>query len=557
MVVKLKNGNVVDMEQLHKVQLVILDKLDAVCKKYGLNYFLAFGTLIGAIRDDGFIPWDDDIDVVMLYSDYERLQKLPKSEWGKDFFLQNRDTDPEFAECYTKLRKNGSTLISEETKTKNMNQGIYISIYPLISVPDGETAKKRQKRRSHINMLLTENKPCDNHGVIVKGLSKLILNLISDSLKNKIIHRNMKKITAYENSGAQEVFAYAKSPSLGLTVKKEYFQHAVPHKFESRELLIPSGYHDWLTLRYGEYMELPPKEHRIPKISDYILVDTEKPFTHYKGSLYCTDNASSNKVSKGNISLQKNSIYPPPVKFIEYIALLVIILTIWQIAGMTGRINPLTLPSLESTVTRFIQLLSDGTLIYNIGISISRVLKGYAAASIIAITLGVFIGLSPHFKNLTALIIQILKPIPPIAWIPLVILWFGIGEASKIFLIFIGSFFTILTNVVDGIRQTDIKLIELSKVMETPKLKHIFRVVIPSAAPGIFTGLRVGLGQSWMCVVAAELVASSTGVGYMIMNARQFGQTDVVIAGMLTIGIIGKVMDSLLTVIEKKVIRWM
>ena len=556
MVVKLKNGNVVDMEQLHKVQLVILDKLDAVCKKYGLNYFLAFGTLIGAIRNDGFIPWDDDIDVVMLYSDYKKLQKLPKSEWGEDFFLQYKDTDPEFAECYTKLRKNGSTLISEETKTKDINQGIYINIYPLISVPDGEKEKKWQKRRSHMNMLLTANKPCDNYGSIVKGLSKLILNMMSGSMKDWIIHRNMKKITAYENSGAQEVFAYAKSPSLGLTVKKEYFQHAVPHKFESRELLIPSGYHDWLTLRYGEYMELPPEEHRIPQISDYILVDTEKPFTYYKGSLYCTDNASANKSAKGNESLQKKST-PAFVNFIEYIALLVIILAIWQIAEMTGRISPLTLPSLESIVTRFIKLVSDGTLISSIGISISRVLKGYAVASIVSITLGVFIGLSTHFKKLTALIIQILKPIPPIAWIPLVILWFGIGEESKVFLIFIGSFFTILTNVVDGIRQTDIKLIELSRVMETPKLKHIFRVVIPSAAPSIFTGLRVGLGQSWMCVVAAELVASSTGVGYMIMNARQFGQTDVVIVGMLTIGIIGKIMDSLLTVLEKKVIRWM
>ena len=129
-------------------------------------------------------------------------------------------------------------------------------------------------------------------------------------------------------------------------------------------------------------------------------------------------------------------------------------------------------------------------------------------------------------------------------------------EEGKVFLIFLGGFFTILINVVDGIRQTDRKLIEVSRSMETPFLKHVALLVIPHSAPNIFTGLRVGLSSCWMCVVAAELVSSTTGLGYMIMNARQFGQTDVVIVGMLTIGVLGKVMDSLLKVVEKAVIRW-
>ena len=102
----------------------------------------------------------------------------------------------------------------------------------------------------------------------------------------------------------------------------------------------------------------------------------------------------------------------------------------------------------------------------------------------------------------------------------------------------------------------DEKYIEVSKSMETPFFKHIFRLIIPGAAPNIFTGLRIGLSSGWMCVVAAELVSSTTGLGYMIMNARQFGQTDVVIVGMLTIGIIGKLMDSLLRAVEKRAIKW-
>ena len=242
--------------------------------------------------------------------------------------------------------------------------------------------------------------------------------------------------------------------------------------------------------------------------------------------------------------------------FIEYTGLLFALIAVWEFASEKGYINPLILPSPKSIVQCFLALIEDGSLSKNLIISSKRVLTGYAISSVLALILGIWIGLSPRFKQMTDLIIQILKPIPPISWIPLVILWFGIGESSKVFLIFIGGFFTILVNVVDGIRRIDVKLIELANAMVIPRMKYILQIVIPYAAPNIFTGLRVGLGQSWMCVVAAELVASSTGLGYMIMYARQFGQTDVVIVGMLMIGIIGKLMDSILMAIEKSVIRW-
>lgn len=243
------------------------------------------------------------------------------------------------------------------------------------------------------------------------------------------------------------------------------------------------------------------------------------------------------------------------IKF-EYVAALIIIIFVWQVASNMGYLNSLVLPSPARIFGTFISLVKKGILQKNLLISSQRVLSGYAISATSAMFLGILIGLSARFKRMTDLIINILKPIPPISWIPLVILWFGIGESGKIFLIFIGSFFTILINIVDGIRQVDIKLIELSNAMVIPKLKYVFQIVIPYAAPNIFTGLRAGLGQSWMCVVAAELVASSTGLGYMIMYARQFGQTDVVIVGMLVIGVVGKVMDSLLVLIENAVIRW-
>ncbi|MBR1623773.1 MAG: ABC transporter permease [Pseudobutyrivibrio sp.] len=241
---------------------------------------------------------------------------------------------------------------------------------------------------------------------------------------------------------------------------------------------------------------------------------------------------------------------------VEYAALIVAIILVWQVMNVSGRLNPVILPAPAKVWTTFIGLIKNGTLLTNLLISVTRVLKGYALAMALGLILGIFIGLFDHVRRITDLLVQIIKPIPPIAWIPLVILWFGIGESGKVFLIFLGGFFTMLVNVVDGIRQADVKLLEVSQTAETPFLKHVFRVIIPGAAPNIFTGFRVGLSSCWMCVVAAELVSSNTGLGYMIMNARQFGQTDVVIVGMLIIGLVGKIMDSLLKAIESRVIKW-
>ncbi|WP_027406816.1 ABC transporter permease [Anaerovibrio sp. RM50] len=242
--------------------------------------------------------------------------------------------------------------------------------------------------------------------------------------------------------------------------------------------------------------------------------------------------------------------------FIEYLALIFSIISVWTIMSNQGHLNTIILPAPNSILETIVELVADGALFTNMFISVSRVLQGYFLAAFLGISLGILIGLSKHLDRVTELIIQMIKPIPPIAWIPLVILWFGIGESGKVFLIFLGGFFTILINVVDGIHQTDPKLVEVSRSMETPFWKHISLMVIPGAAPNIFTGLRTGLSSCWMCVVAAELVSSTTGLGYLIMDARQFGQTDVVIVGMLTIGIVGKIMDSLLRFAEKKTLRW-
>lgn len=241
---------------------------------------------------------------------------------------------------------------------------------------------------------------------------------------------------------------------------------------------------------------------------------------------------------------------------IEYFLPMTVLLLTWYLVTCRSTYQSVLFPSLTTVITTFVTKIADLSLLRAIAVSLGRVLKGFAISGILGISLGILIGLSKHAQRLTDLFIQVLKPIPPIAWIPIVILWLGIGEESKVFLIFLGGFFPMLQNVSDGIRYSDKKLTEVAEVMETPKKKYIFHLVIPSALPSIFTGCRISLGTCWTCLVAAELVASNDGIGYMISNARNFGRMDIVIVGMLSIGIIGKLMDVALNAVEKRVLKW-
>lgn len=241
---------------------------------------------------------------------------------------------------------------------------------------------------------------------------------------------------------------------------------------------------------------------------------------------------------------------------LESIGLIILIIAVWYVMAENGNLNIVLLPSPTLTGSTLVKKILDGSLLIEIGVSVGRVLKGYLCAVVAGVSLGIMIGLSKHMQRITGIMIQILKPIPPIAWIPLVILWMGIEETSKVFLIFLGGFFVVLINVIDGIRYIDPRLAEVAFAAETPKHKYIFQLVIPAAMPAIFTGLKVALGTSWSCVVAAELVAASNGIGYMISNARNFGQMDVVIVGMISIGTVGKMMDEVLKLVEKKVLAW-
>lgn len=241
---------------------------------------------------------------------------------------------------------------------------------------------------------------------------------------------------------------------------------------------------------------------------------------------------------------------------ILYILLPVLIIIFWKLSDTLGLIQSYAMPTIESVIGAAWQYTKDLSIFSNIAVSFIRVLEGFLIAAISALILGIGIGLSKKLEIFTALIIQILKPIPPIAWIPLAILWFGIGEFSKVFIITLGAFFPILINVVSGIKEIDNRYIEVAKVYEVPRKKIIKKVIIPGAFPSIMTGLRIGLGNAWVCVVAAEMIAATKGVGYMLMDGRSLSRPEVVILAMLVIGIIGKIMDDLINKLSLKVIRW-
>jgi len=234
----------------------------------------------------------------------------------------------------------------------------------------------------------------------------------------------------------------------------------------------------------------------------------------------------------------------------------VILIASWQLACNFGFVSASLLPSPAQVLDTLRYLASTGDLWRHISASGIRVLEGFTIAAILALVLGIGMGIFRQLDKLIDLLLQILKPVPPIAWIPLSILWFGIDEGAKVFIIVLGAFFPILTNTVDAVRQTDGRYVELSKVLELPRSLFIRRIMIPGALPQIMSGLRVGMAMAWMCVVAAELIAASSGVGFLIMDGRAMSQADLVVAGMVTMGLLGKLTDDVLRWAESRFIRW-
>jgi sulfonate transport system permease protein len=202
------------------------------------------------------------------------------------------------------------------------------------------------------------------------------------------------------------------------------------------------------------------------------------------------------------------------------------------------------------------QLESIDQLWIHVQVSTERVFQGFLWGAGIAIAMGLLIGLSGLAAGLLDPTIQAIRAIPSLAWVPLFVLWMGIGEQPKITLIAVGVFFPVYTNLVSGIRQVDRKLLEAASAYGYRRISLAGEVVLPAALPSLFTGLRLGLAQGWLFLVAAELIGASQGLGFLLLDGQNSGRADIIVLSIIFLAIIGKLTDTLLQVVEHRLLRW-
>ncbi|MFM0202447.1 ABC transporter permease [Paraburkholderia fungorum] len=242
----------------------------------------------------------------------------------------------------------------------------------------------------------------------------------------------------------------------------------------------------------------------------------------------------------------------------------------WRIAGLIlplaflaviealvrASVLPEHLVPAPSTIAETLWQLGGARLGRHIGASSMRVFAGFGIGSALALLLGAAMGLSRRLDALLDPAFQALRAIPSLAWVPILLLWMGIDEAPKITLVAIGAFFPVQLSVVAGIRGVDRKLVELGEVNRLSRRALFTRILLPASLPHIFTGLRTGLSLAWMFMVAAELIAATRGLGYLLSDGRETGRPDLVFGAILLLALLGKLSDSLLKTIEARVLSW-
>ncbi|HSC75226.1 MAG TPA: aliphatic sulfonate ABC transporter permease SsuC [Pseudomonadales bacterium] len=232
------------------------------------------------------------------------------------------------------------------------------------------------------------------------------------------------------------------------------------------------------------------------------------------------------------------------------------IFSVWQLAAQVGWLSVRIMPAPSAVLLAGWKLALSGELFEHVRISFLRAISGFAIGGGAGILLGLLNGISRKAETLLDTTLQMIRNIPPLATIPLVILWFGIDEAAKLFLVSFGVFFPLYINTYHGIRSVDPALLEMARSYGLRGWPLYRDVILPGAMPSILVGVRFGLGFMWVLLIVAEHVSSSTGIGYMTMNAREFLQTDVVVLGILLYALLGKVADVAARHLECWWLRW-
>lgn len=250
-----------------------------------------------------------------------------------------------------------------------------------------------------------------------------------------------------------------------------------------------------------------------------------------------------------------NHIKPKLILILKGLALPVILLLLCEILVKNGVIEPYLLPAPSSLWQSFIEL-SEGELWQHIWTSTWRVFLGFFIGSGLALIFALLVGLNKQAEAFLEPTFSAIKSIPSLAWIPLLLLWLGIDESSKITLIAIGAFFPTYTNTVAAIQGVDRKLIEVAQVYRLKYFRQIREIILPAASPGILTGLRNSLSLAWMFMIAAELIAATQGIGYLLSDGRETSRPDIMIIAIILLALLGKITDSLMKYLEQYLLRW-
>lgn len=234
-----------------------------------------------------------------------------------------------------------------------------------------------------------------------------------------------------------------------------------------------------------------------------------------------------------------------------------LLLVLWVLVAIN---YPTIIPTPQSVVERFYLLIekpvSKLSVVGHIWASMKRVLTAVLISSVLGILLGLFLGWSSIFNALFSPIFEMLRPIPPIAWVPLITLWFGIGETPKIILCFIGSFVPVVINTFTAVRMVDPLLVDVGKSFGASQVQLLKEVIIPFSMPAIFAGIRTGLGAAWMVVLAAEMIASTSGLGFLIWRGMESNDIALAIVGMIVIGVVGALLSTMLVSLERWLCPW-
>ncbi|WP_247991773.1 ABC transporter permease subunit [Bradyrhizobium sp. 186] len=234
----------------------------------------------------------------------------------------------------------------------------------------------------------------------------------------------------------------------------------------------------------------------------------------------------------------------------------VLLVIVWESLAQAGWLSPQVLPAPSKIIRTAFKLATTGTLLNDLGVSLLRAAAGFAIGAAVGTGLGILVGFSRIAEAAIDRSVQMIRAIPFLAALPLVIVWLGVGEAEKIFLVALGVTFPIYINTVLGIRQVDPKLLELGRVQGLSSIQLISRIILPGALPSILTGVRYALATAWLALVVAETIGAQSGIGFLAMDAREFLRTDVIFLTIVIYALIGVAADAIARFLERRLLAW-